>query len=583
MLPELLPSHEMRQPRWGDGHLFARPSHGEVWTSGWNAACCPGNMNAIIRTACDEGVIRGSAREAPGYTTGAKRWVLAATILGSGMAFIDGSVVSVALPAIQRDMGASLRAAQWIVNAYMLTLAALMLAGGAAGDRYGRRRVFSIGVVVFTLASLACGFAPNTSVLVIARAVQGIGGALMVPESLAMISAAFPEAERGRAIGTWAGFSALTTALGPVLGGWLVDAASWRAIFFVNAPLGLLALAIALWRVPESRDESARGQIDWRGAVLATLSLGAIAYGLTIESELGWRHPLVLGSLIASLLLAAAFLRWEARAPSPMMPLALFRSRAFSGANALTLLLYFAISAALFFLPFNLIGVEGYSAMAAGAAFLPFTLIMGGLSRWSGALIERYGARTPLIVGPLIVAVGLAMCALPAVGQSYWTGFFPAMAVLGFGTAVSVAPLTTVVMDSAGDKHSGVASGVNNAVSRVAGLLAVALLGAIAIGQFRSALESRLSAAHVSTELRAAMQAQASKLGEAQVPGGLPEADHDRLTRLMHKAFLDSFRVVMLTSAVMAMLSAMCAWVAIPRNIRRADRPGRGRNKPTVC
>lgn len=529
-------------------------------------------MNGMIRAACDEGVIRGSAPAAAVSGSDTKRWVLVTTILGSSMAFIDGSVVSVALPAIQRDLGASLRGAQWIVNGYMLTLGALMLVGGAAGDRYGRRRVFTIGVVVFTLASLACGFAPNTTVLVAARALQGLGGALMVPESLAMISAAFPENERGRAIGTWAGFSALTTALGPVLGGWLVDASSWRAIFFVNVPIGILALAIALWRVPESRDESARGQIDWRGGVLATLALGATAYGLTSASELSWEHPLVLGSLTAGVLLAAAFLWWEARAPAPMMPLGLFRSLPFSGANALTLLLYFAISAALFFLPFNLIGVEGYSAMAAGAAFLPFTLIMGGLSRWSGALIGRYGARVPLIVGPLIVAVGLAMCALPSVGQSYWTGFFPAMAVLGFGTAVSVAPLTTVVMESAGDRHSGVASGINNAVSRVAGLLAVALLGAIAIGQFRSALDSGLREAHVSSELREEMRAQASRLGEAQVPESVPDTQRDGLMRLMHEAFVHSFRVVMLCSAAMAMLSAVCAWIAIPQRSRQPAR-----------
>jgi EmrB/QacA subfamily drug resistance transporter len=521
-------------------------------------------MTTLIRTACDEGVIRGSARDAPGCDRMRQRWVLAATIIGSSMAFIDGSVVSVALPTIQRDLDMSMRGAQWIVNAYMLTLGALMLVGGAAGDRYGRRRVFSLGVVVFTLASLACGFAPNVSVLVTARALQGVGGALMVPESLAIISAAFPEAERGRAIGTWAGFSALTTAFGPVFGGWLVDVSSWRTIFFVNAPLGILALGIALWRVPESRDDSVHGQLDWLGGALATLALGAMAYGLTAASDLAWWHPMVLGSLAASLLLLAAFLWWEMRARSPMMPLGLFRSLPFSGANALTLLLYFALSAPLFFVPFNLIGVEGYSAMEAGAAFLPFTLMMGGLSRWSGALIERYGARAPLIVGPLIAGTGLAMCALPSVGQSYWTGFFPAMTVLGLGMAVSVAPLTTVVMQSAGDRHSGVASGINNAVSRTAGLLAVALLGAIAIGHFRSTLDNRLRDAQVSTEVRENMRLQASKLAEAKIPDDLADAERHRLTGLVHESFVHSFRSVMLVSAAMAALSAVCAWLTMP-------------------
>ena len=502
-----------------------------------------------------------------------KRWVLAATILGSSMAFIDGSVVSVALPAIQRDLGASMRGAQWVVNAYMLTLGALMLVGGAVGDRYGRRRVFSFGVVVFTLASLACGFAPNVSVLVAARALQGIGGALMVPESLAIISAVFPGPERGRAIGTWAGFSALTTALGPVLGGWLVDVLSWRSIFFVNAPLGILALAIASRHVPESRDDSVDAPIDLGGGALATLALGAIAYGLTAESDLGWRHPLVFGPLAASLLLFATFFWWEARVHAPMVPLSLFRSVPFSGANALTLLLYFALSGALFFVPFRLIGIDRYSALEAGAAFLPFTLVMGGLSRWSGALIERYGARVPLIIGPLIVAAGLTLCALPAIGQSFWTGFFPAMAVLGFGMAVSVAPLTTLVMQSAGDEHSGVASGINNAVSRIAGLFAVALFGAIAIGQFRSALDSRLVATHASMEVREKMQAQASKLVEARVPDGVTDAERRALTGVLQESFVHSFRVVMLASAAMALLSAVCALLTVPagapRNAKR--------------
>jgi EmrB/QacA subfamily drug resistance transporter len=402
------------------------------------------------------------------------------------MAFIDGSVVSVALPALQADLGTSVRGSQWIVNAYMLTLGALILVGGAAGDRYGRRRIFALGIVVFTLASIGCGLAPNVEALIAARAVQGIGGALMVPESLAIISATFPEEERGRAIGTWAGFSALTTALGPVLGGWLVDTASWRMIFFVNVPLGILALAVAYWRVPESRDDDAPHSVDWRGGILATLGLGALAYGLTIESELGWSHPLVLGTVLGSVPLLGAFIWWQKRARAPMIPLGLFRSRQFSGANGVTLLLYFALGGGMFFLPFYLIGIDHYSAMSAGAAFLPFTLIMGVLSRWSGALTGRYGVRRPLILGPIIVAVGLALCAVPDIGQSYWSGFFPAMIVLGFGMAVSVAPLTTAVMQSADARHSGVASGVNNATARVAGMLAVALLGAIAVGQFRA-------------------------------------------------------------------------------------------------
>jgi EmrB/QacA subfamily drug resistance transporter len=516
-------------------------------------------MLGLVRTACDDGALRAPAAAASPCADSAKPWILAATILGSSMAFIDGSVVSVALPALQGDLGTSVRGSQWVVNAYMLTLGALILVGGAIGDRYGRRRIFSLGVVVFTAASIACGLAPNVEGLVAARALQGIGGALMVPESLAIISASFPEAERGRAIGTWAGFSALTTAFGPVLGGWLVDTFSWRMIFFVNVPLGLLALVLAFWRMPESRDDEAPPGVDWRGGILATLGLGALAYGLTAASDHEWTDPTVLGAVLASVPLLAAFLWWQKRAPAPMMPLGLFRSREFSGANVVTLVLYFALGGALFFVPFDLIGVEGYSAMSAGAAFLPFTLIMGVLSRWSGALIGRYGARLPLIVGPIIVAAGLALCAVPDIGQSYWSGFFPAMVVLGLGMAVSVAPLTTTVMQSAGDRYGGVASGINNATARVAGMLAVALLGAIAVGAFRSNLDMRLSDAQVPMQMRLALRAEASKLAEAQVPRMGDERERQQLTRILHESFVHSFRVLMLISSAIALLGAVCS------------------------
>jgi EmrB/QacA subfamily drug resistance transporter len=493
----------------------------------------------------------------------AKPWVLAATILGSSMAFIDGSVVSVALPALQTDLETSIRGSQWVVNAYMLTLGALMLVGGAAGDRYGRRRVFCLGVIVFTLTSIGCGLAPSASALIAARTLQGIGGALMVPESLAIISAAFPESERGRAIGTWAGFSALTTALGPVLGGWLVDASSWRTIFFVNVPLGAITLAIAFRHMPESRGDTTPSAVDWPGGALATVGLGALAYGLTSASDLSWSHPVVLGSVIAGALLLTLFVWWEKHAAAPMMPLPLFDSRQFSGANALTLLLYFSLGGAMFFVPFVLIGVHGYSAMAAGAAFLPFTLIMGGLSRWSGALITRYGARAPLTIGPIIVASGLALCAKPEIGQSYWSGFFPAMCLLGLGMAVSVAPLTTTVMESASEHYGGVASGINNATSRVAGMLAVALLGAVAVGVFRSDLNERLAAEHLPQQLREALQAETSKLAQAQAPAMSDAAQRQRLTRTLHESFVQSFRIVMLLTAGTALLSAAVGWLTI--------------------
>jgi EmrB/QacA subfamily drug resistance transporter len=491
-------------------------------------------------------------------------WVLAATILGSSIAFIDSSVVSVALPAMQQSLGAPVREAQWIVNSYMLLLGALILVGGAAGDRFGRRRAFLIGLIAFTAASVACGLAPNSISLIVARALQGIGAALLVPSSLAIISAAFPEQERGRAIGTWAGASALTTALGPVLGGWLTDAWSWRAIFFINVPVAALAVAIALWHMPESHNPDAH-KVDWLGGLLAVFGLGCMTYGLTVASEAGWIHLTVLAPLLFGAAVLGTFIWLESRTRSPMMPLHLFRSADFSGANAITLFLYFALSGALFFVPFNLISIQGYSATAAGASFLPFTLIMGLLSRWSGGLIERYGPRRLLIIGPIIVAVGFALLTIPGIGGAYWTTFFPSMVALGFGMAVSVAPLTTTVMRGADDRYAGVASGINNATARVAGLLAVALLGSIAVGVFGRALDERLDRLQPAAEVRSALRAEVPKLAEAKAPKGIARAEHEVLERALHESFVRSFRVVSLLAAALAALSAAVAWLTIHR------------------
>ncbi|MGH6811613.1 MAG: MFS transporter, partial [Methylocella sp.] len=431
------------------------------------------------------------------------------------------------------------------------------------GDHFGRRRVFALGVAIFTLASIVCGLAPNTAALIAARAAQGVGGALLVPSSLAIISAAFPVDERGKTIGTWAGVSALTTTVGPVLGGWLVDAISWRAIFFINVPIALLTLGLAFWHVPESRDASYNETVDWRGAFLAMLGLAGLAYGLTAASNFGWMSPIVLGVLLGSGLVLASFVWHEARTPSPMMPLGLFRSPAFSGANAMTLLLYFALSGVLFFLPFNLIRIQGYSAALAGAAFLPFTLIMGGLSRWSGGLIHRYGARKPLTLGPVIVAAGAALFALPGIGGSYWTTFFPAMAVLGLGMAVSVAPLTTTVMSAAESQHAGTASGINNAISRIAGMLAVALLGALTVGVFGAALDRRLAELQVSPEIRLALNAEVPKFAEAKVPPQIEGEQRRMLEKVLDESFVRSFRVAMLVAAGLALVSALCAGLTI--------------------
>ncbi len=480
-------------------------------------------------------------------------WVLIATILASSMAFIDGTVVNVALPALQTDLHASVTDIQWVVESYALLLASLLLLGGSLGDLYGRRRVFLCGVLLFAIGSSWCGLATSITSLILARGLQGIGAAFLVPGSLAIISASYTESERGRAIGTWSGFTAITAAIGPVLGGWLVENLSWRWVFFINLPIAIVVILLSLWRVPESRNEDASKSLDWLGAALATFGLGAITYSLIeASSATAGRQTVVRVLGFAGVGALLSFLIVESRSSAPMVSLHLFRSRDFSGANLLTFLLYAPLGGILFFFPLDLIQVQHYSATQAGAALLPLILLIFVLSRWSGGLVGRYGARLPLTVGPLVAASGFALFLRPGIGGSYWNTFFPAVIVLGIGMAISVAPLTTAVMESVPSSEAGVASGVNNAVSRIAGLLAVAVFGLVLSAGFNRALNRSLSQMQLSPSVRESAETQRSKLAGAQISEPI-------VRRAFDEAFVSGYRDVIWISVGMALLSALSA------------------------
>ncbi|MCK9687462.1 MFS transporter [Scleromatobacter humisilvae] len=501
-----------------------------------------------------------TARATPSPDASAGRWTLVSAVLGSSMAFMDGTVVNVALPAIQRSMNASGADAQWLIEAYALFLAALLLVGGALGDRFGRKRVFLIGVVVFTAMSAACAAAQDTGQLIAARALQGIGAALLVPGSLALLGANFPEASRGRAIGTWSAFSGITAAIGPVVGGFLVDHFSWRWAFVLNVPIGGVLVLACLAKVPESRGDATDGPVDLAGAVTATLGLAGVVFALIEAPTRGWGSAPVAIAGVVGLAGLAAFIACEARVRNPMLPLHLFADRDFAGANLLTLLLYAALGGSLYFVPLNLIQVQGYAATAAGAALLPFVAIMFALSRWAGSLVDRMGAKIPLVVGPAIAAAGFALLARPGVGGSYWTTFFPAMAVLGLGMTITISPLTTTVMNALGEKLAGTASGVNNAVSRAAGLLAIAALGAVLAQVFEPRLHDALAHAQLPAGVADAVYAQRSKLGAIAAPAGAASAVAAQVRDAVGHAFVAGFRAVMLCSAGLALASALSAW-----------------------
>jgi EmrB/QacA subfamily drug resistance transporter len=493
-----------------------------------------------------------------------KTWVLVAAIIGSSMSFVDGTAVNVALPIIQRDLQASSDAMQWVVESYALFLSALILAGGSLGDVFGRRRCFVIGTAIFASASACCALAPSVAVLIAARSVQGMGAALALPESLALISVAFTGDERGRAIGTWSGFASITGAAGPLIGGFLAQTASWRWVFVINVPLAVAVIAIALLRVPESRDEHAAHTVDWSGALLATLGLGALVYGL-IRLELPDAGVEAYAAVAAGIAVLVVFVVAQHRARHPMLPPSIFASRVFRVANIYTFALYFAIGGSLYFFPYMLIDVQRYTPTAAGAAFLPFVLLQFAFSRWSGGLVARIGARTPLVAGAAIAGCGFTAFALPGIGGSYWTTYFPAVLLLGIGATFFIAPLTTTIFDASDPALSGLASAINNAIARTAGLVAIALLGILFAGVFARGFDGRLVRAHVTPATRALAGRERARFAAGTVPPDVPAHDRDAVGLAVRNGYIAGFRAVMLASAGVAFLAALIAFISLPK------------------
>lgn len=506
-----------------------------------------------------------AAPTATGLNARQRAAVLVATIGASSMAFIDGSVVHIALPAIQTDLGADFATLQWIVNVYALLLGALVLVGGAYGDRFGRRLIFLLGTAVFVAASVLCGVAPGGTTLIAARALQGVGAALMVPQSLAIIAASFPPATRGRAIGTWAAAAGLTTALGPPLGGLLVDLGSWRATFLINLPIGIVVLWLGFALVPESRNDKAH-RADLAGGLLAALALGGLSIALIHVADLGWHDPIVIGGAVTAIIGLPLFIWHERRlGDDAMMPLVLFRDSVFFRVNLLTVLLYGALGGVLFVVPYTLIGLWGYTATQAGLALLPMALTIGILSRPFGSLGDRIGTRLPMIVGPAIVAMAFVWLATTRGAGDYFVGVLGPALGIGLGMAIVISPLTTTVMNALGDAYSGTASGINNAAARVAGLLAVAISGALMVALYPQVLGALVQDAGLPETVRSAALATSHRLLDAPIPAEAPG-----LGDLMNRAYADSLTWVLLFNAVLAALSAVLA-IGLPRGVGRRD------------
>ena len=482
------------------------------------------------------------------------------------MAFIDSTALNVILPSLQEKLGASGSQLFWVLNAYLLLLASFILVSGSLGDKLGRKKVYMAGIGLFIFASSACGLSPTIEWLIAFRALQGLGGALMIPGSLSIISATFKNKEKGKAIGTWSAVTTIVTVGGPILGGALADAGLWRLIFFINVPLGILSLLALHYRVPESKDMSVSHRLDYEGALVTVLGLASLTFGFLRAPEVGWGNWQSWGPLLVGGLLFFVFLVLESRKEHPMVQLHLFKKRNFSGANLLTFLLYAGLSAGMLFLTLNLIQVQGYSQLQAGLTLLPFTLLMASIARWAGSLVDRYGPRWLLFGGPAIAGGGFWL--LSEVGLThgpgeFWTTFLPGIFVFGLGMSLTVAPLTTTVMGSVEDQYSGTASGVNNSMTRISGVIANAILGALAILFFEIELENEISAFQLPTDEQQAIVSQASELGNASVPESVTSDQQEAVAQVIKMSFVSTFSTIQRICAILAWMASLMALLLI--------------------
>ncbi len=496
----------------------------------------------------------------------AGRWIMVSTILASAMAFIDATALNVVLPALQQSLQATGADLFWILNAYLLMLASLILIGGAMGDKLGRKKIFMLGIFIFITGSAACGLAGSVMLLVVFRVLQGIGGALMIPGSLSLISSSINAQERGKAIGTWSAFTTVVTMGGPILGGALADAGLWRYIFFINVPIGIAALFMLGFKVKEIKDDNSNTQLDVAGAITIAISLASITFGFLRFPAVGFNNPQVYGTLGLGVILLIVFIIIEMKSSHPMMPLNLFNNTTFSGANLLTFFLYAGLGAGMLFMSLNLVQVQGYSQLQSGLTFLPFTVLMVTIARFAGSMADKLGPRLFLIFGPAIAGTGLFMLSFvkqTAGPHDYWFTFFPGVFVLGLGMSLTVAPLTAAVMGSVSDHFSGTASGINNAMTRISGVFANAIFGALAVVFFSGALQQQLQTIPLNAKAKQAVMHQAADLGNAKVPAIIDAANHSVIKKAYHTGFIAAYANIMRISAALGFLGALMALIFI--------------------